>query len=260
MLAPAPPPLPGAAAVAPPDATSTTAGRPRVRVAAALSSAWLKCALLLALLAAAVAAGLLHEPQRLVTGSWTAHLPAGTALTGFTLAYGLATAAFVPRPVLSLAAGALFGAGLGTAASLAGSVLGTAAAFGLGRLLGRDALRPLLRGRRLAAADRLLSREGFRAVLVLRMLPGVPFALSNYAAALSRLRWPAIVAGTAVGTLPSTAAYAVAGSRANDPTSPAFLAASAFLAVTGLGAVGLAWYLRARRRRAACRVPTPVTG
>ncbi|GHG49237.1 TVP38/TMEM64 family protein [Streptomyces griseocarneus] len=213
-----------------------------------LRSPWFRLGLLLALLGGAVGGVLVLRPERLLTGGWPSQLSGGAALVLFAVAYGLCTAAFVPRPVLNIAAGALFGAPLGTAAAVVGTVLGSAASFGLGRLLGQEALRPLLRGRWLKAADRQLSRHGFRTMLAIRLFPGVPFAAANYCAAVSRMGWPAFLLATGVGVVPNTAAYVVAGSHAASPTSPPFLAAMAFIAVTGLAAVVVAWRKRARGR------------
>ena len=98
---------------------------------------------------------------------------------------------------------------------------------------------------RLTAADRQLSRHGFRSMLVIRLLPGVPFAASNYGAAVSRMGWPAFLAATAVGVIPNTAAYVIAGSHAAAPTSPVFLAAFGFIALSGLGGAVFAWRKRA---------------
>ncbi|MDH2409988.1 TVP38/TMEM64 family protein [Streptomyces fenghuangensis] len=221
---------------------------PAARWSAVLFSPWSRLSLLAVLLAAAATTVALHEPQQLIAQGWRPPLTGGGALALFALAYGLGTAALVPRPVLNLASGALFGAALGTAAAVAGTVLGAGLAFGLGRLLGQDALRPLLRGRWLAAGDRQLSRRGFRSMLVLRVLPGIPFAVSNYGASVSRMRWSAFLSATALGCVPNTAAYAVAGSQASTPTSPVFLVASAFIAVPGLAAAVFAWRRRARLR------------
>ncbi|WP_410535083.1 TVP38/TMEM64 family protein [Streptomyces sp. KL2] len=222
---------------------------PAARCSAVLFSPWSRLSLLAVLLAAAATTVALHEPQQLFAQGWRPQLSGGGALALFALAYGLCTAALVPRPVLNLASGALFGAALGTAAAVAGTVLGAGLTFGLGRLLGQDALRPLLRGRWLAAGDRQLSRRGFRSMLVLRVLPGIPFAVSNYGASVSRMRWSAFLSATALGCVPNTAAYAVAGSQAAEPTSPVFLVASAFIAVPGLAAAAVAWRRRARLRR-----------
>ncbi|MFH8630559.1 TVP38/TMEM64 family protein [Streptomyces lydicus] len=217
-----------------------------VRCTRVLFSPWARLGLLLVLLVSAGGAMLLWHPQNLLSGGWPAWLSGPTALVAFALAYAVCTTAFVPRPVLNLAAGALFGTAAGLGAALAGTVLGAALAFGLGRLLGQEALRPLLRGRWLAAADRQLSEHGFRSMLAIRLFPGLPFCATNYCAAVSRMGWPAYLLATALGSIPNTAAYAVAGARASTPTSPAFVLSLAFIALSGLAALIVVW----RKRKA----------
>ncbi len=220
------------------------------RLVQTLRSPWSRFGLLIVLLAAAGAVMLVFEPQRLITDGWITQLSGALSVTLFAAAFSTCTTAFVPRPFLNIAAGALFGAHLGMVAGLAGTVLGAGMSFGLGRLLGQDALRPLLKNKLLTAADRQMSRHGFRSMLVIRLLPGIPFAGSNFAAAVSRMRWPAFLTATALGSVPSTAAYVVAGSHASTPTSPAFLAAFSFIALTGVGGALFAWRKRARLRAA----------
>ncbi|MCX4785283.1 VTT domain-containing protein [Streptomyces sp. NBC_01221] len=227
------------------------AARPATGLAArctrALLSPWSRFSLLVVVLLAAAAAMLLLQPQRLLAADWPGRLSGGAAaLVLFAVAYGACTVAFVPRPLLNVAAGTLFGSQAGLAAALAGTVLGAGISFGLGRVLGQDALRTLLRGRWLRAADGQLSRHGFRSMLALRLFPGVPFAAANYCAAVSRMGYPPFLAATGLGSIPNTAAYVVAGSEASSPTSPAFLAAMGFIVLTGLGAAVVAWRKRHR--------------
>ncbi|GAA0404235.1 TVP38/TMEM64 family protein [Streptomyces luteireticuli] len=231
------PPVPDSAAPSP---------APDGRRARAALSPWARLGLLVAIVGGAVATVLACHPERLLAGGLPTGMPYGVVFLLFSAAYGLCTAAFVPRPVLSVAAGTLFGTQAGSLAALAGTVLGSAASFGLARLLGQKALRPLLRARWLKAADRQLSRHGFRSMLAVRLFPGVPFAAANYCAAVSRLGWAPFLLATALGSAPSTTAYVIAGSHAASPTSPAFMAAVAFLAVTGLAAVLVAWRRRGR--------------
>ncbi|MEU6007637.1 VTT domain-containing protein [Streptomyces sp. NPDC047453] len=214
------------------------------RCAGVLLSPWARLSLLLVLLTAAGVSVLLFEPQRLLAHGWPPQLGGAVAAVVFAAAYGLCTVAFVPRPLLNLAAGALFGSQLGLAAALAGTVLGAGAAFGLGRVLGQDALRPLLRGRLLKAADGQLSRHGFRSMMVARLFPGVPFWAANYCAAVSRMGWTTFLLATALGSIPNTAAYAVAGARASAPTSPAFLLAMACIVVPAVLGTAVAWRKR----------------
>jgi len=218
-----------------------------VRCTRVLLSPWSRLSLLVAVLVAAATAVLLLEPQQLLTSGRLGELSGGsTAVVLFGLAYGVCTVAFVPRPLLNLAAGAMFGAQAGLAAAIGGTVLGAGVSFMLGRVLGQDALRTLVRGRWLRAADGQLSRHGFRSMLALRLFPGVPFAAANYCAAVSRMGYPPFLVATGLGSVPNTAAYVVAGSEAASPTSPAFLAAMGFIVLTGAGAAVVAWRRRHR--------------
>ncbi|MFJ1802208.1 MULTISPECIES: TVP38/TMEM64 family protein [unclassified Streptomyces] len=222
---------------------------PALRLSRALLSPWSRFSLLVVVLLGAASTMLLFEPQRLLASGWPPQLTGGTAAMIFGLAYGALTVAFVPRPLLNIAAGALFGAQAGLAAALAGTVLGAGVSFMLGRVLGQDALRTLLRGRLLTAADGVLSRHGFRSVLALRLFPGIPFAAANYCAATSRMSAPPFLLATGLGSIPNTAAYVIAGSEAASPTSPVFLAATGFIVLSALGGALVAWRKRHRLGR-----------
>ncbi|MFF2778460.1 TVP38/TMEM64 family protein [Streptomyces sp. NPDC058052] len=225
-----------------------------VRCSRALLSPRSRLSLLALVLLTAASLVLLYEPQRLLSSGWPQTGGAGAVLL-FALAYGLCTAAFVPRPVLNLAAGALFGTAAGLTAAVAGTVLGAGISFTLGRVLGQDALRPLVKGRWLRAADGQLSRHGFRSMLAIRLFPGVPFAAANYCAAVSRMGYLPFLLATAIGTVPNTAAYVVAGAQAGEPGSPAFLISAGFILVSGLAAAVVAWRKRHALRRPAPAVP-----
>jgi uncharacterized membrane protein YdjX (TVP38/TMEM64 family) len=62
------------------------------------------------------------------------------------------------------------------------------------------------------------------------------------------MRWAPFLLATAIGSVPNTAAYVVAGARASTPTSPAFLIAMGFIALTGLAGAVVAWCKRDRLR------------
>lgn len=197
------------------------------------------------LLASAAGSLLLWSPRQLLTQGIASADSAIWAAPAFIAVFALATLAFFPKPVLNAAAGVLFGIPEGLALAVAGTTLGAVLAFSLGRSLGRDALRPLLKKKVLAALDRRLTDQGFRSMLLLRIVPGIPFQAVNFAAAFSGMRlWP-FTAATAVGVLPGTAAYVVAGASASSPTSPAFLiSTAAMVAMTALTLISLR---RARR-------------
>ncbi len=121
--------------------------------------------------------------------------------------------ALVPRTVVSLACGALFGTALGAGCALVAAVAGAGLAFAIGRALGRDFVAQRARGR-LARADRWLRKRGLLSVLVVRMLPIAPYGLVSYAYGASGTRTHHYLGGTVLGALPSTVTYAAIGAAA----------------------------------------------
>ncbi|MFE0464745.1 TVP38/TMEM64 family protein, partial [Kitasatospora sp. NPDC058965] len=213
-------------------------------------SRWARLVVLVLLLGAAAGSVAVWDPRTVVTA-----VPAPWRAPAFTALFALGTLAFLPKPALSVAAGMLFGSRVGVPVAVLGTTGGAALAFGLGRGLGQDALRPLLRGRALTALDRRLTERGFGSVLLLRLVPGIPFQAVNLGAALSGVRPAPYLAATLLGVVPGTAAYVVAGASAGTPGSPAFLASTAVIALLGALSLAAAW--RSRRRGAAPPEPRP---
>lgn len=181
------------------------------RAAAWLSRPGVRLGLLGALLLAAIPIGLWSPLGDLLNVErWRGDGGAVTPLL-FAAVFGLAALVFVPRPALATAAGALFSVPLALPVVVAGTVLSAGVAFGLARLLGRDAIAPRLGRGRLEVVDSLFARHGFTATVVCRLLPLLPFAVINYAAGVTRVRATAFLSGTAVGTLPANVAYVMFG-------------------------------------------------
>ena len=194
------------------------------------------------ILVAAAGAALLASPslaavRRTVDGS--GHL--GPVV--FVAIYAALTVALVPGTASTLASGVLFGPFYGTAYSVAGATIGATIAFVIGRALGRDGIRGLL-GPRIPRIENALEHTGFSAMLVLRLLPVVPFNGLNYAAGVTGIPPRSYVGATVLGILPGTAVVASAGASVTDPTSPQFLAS------LGAGILILAGSLVIHRRRA----------
>ncbi|WP_433085725.1 TVP38/TMEM64 family protein [Dactylosporangium sp. CA-052675] len=169
--------------------------------------------------------------------------------------YAVACLSPLPKTVLTLAAGALFGVAGGLAVVVCGALLGAVAALYLGRLLGRDAVR-WLAGGRLDAFDARLTRHGIWAIVVARLIPVVPFTAVNYLAGVTSVRLRDFVLGTAVGILPATTAYVTVGAYGWQPGAWPLWAALAALVVLTAG--GLLAERRRRGRRAAGSPGDPV--
>ncbi|MEV7927076.1 MULTISPECIES: VTT domain-containing protein [unclassified Kitasatospora] len=212
-------------------------------------SPWWRFALLVVLLGAAAGSLLLWSPTALLNGGLADRMPGYWFAPLFATVYAVGTLAFVPRPALNAAAGLLLGIQQGVLLSVLGTTLGAAMAFGLGRGLGREALRPYLRGRVLGTLDRRFTEQGFRSVLVLRLLPGMPFQAANYGAAFSGVRFAPFLFATAIGVVPTTAVYVTAAASAGEPGSAAFLVSAGMIVLLVLGSVVGLWRAAVARRR-----------
>lgn len=202
-----------------------------------------KATLLLAVLGALTVAVVLfpipsvEEIRTIVAGA------GGWGALGFGVAYAALTLAPVPKNVLSIGAGVLFGFGPGLLIVYTAAVVGAGSAFWLGRALGRDAVERFT-GTRVARVEDILDRHGFATVVGVRLVPVLPFTAINYSAGLTSLGWWPYLLGTLLGIIPGTASYLALGAYGLEPGVQAQFALSV-LGVLTLAGVGFA--ARARR-------------
>ncbi len=134
----------------------------------------------------------------------------------FIIGYAVATVAFVPGSLLTLAAGTVFGVGRGTVYTLIGATLGASAAFLISRHVARAAFQRRMAGiPRFDPIDRAVAREGWKVVLLLRLSPLFPFTLLNYALGLTRVRLADFLIAS-IGMLPGTLLYTYSGKVVGD--------------------------------------------
>ena len=205
---------------------------------------WKPALMLLAFAALALALRESGFDPRAAMASAGSHGPAVFMLVG-----ALACAAAVPRQVLALAGGYAFGFWPGLALTLVAEVVGCAIDFFWARLLGRRAALDFLQrraGGRLARLDRFLTGRAFTATLTLRLLPVGSNVLLNLAAGISGVAAGPFLLASAIGYVPQTVVFALAGAGAGLSNGLQFgLAAALLLMSVGLGVLLL------RRRPAA---------
>jgi uncharacterized membrane protein YdjX (TVP38/TMEM64 family) len=145
----------------------------------------------------------------------------------------------LPMSPLVFAGGVVFGFTRGSLYNLGGLFVGAVASFLLARGLGRELIAHYL-GERLRRVERMVSRQGFWALVRLRLLP-LPFALVNYGVAFAGVKLPRFLVATAIGLVPTTLLYtwiaatlahAAAGDRGE-------VARNALLAIAALAAASL---------------------
>ena len=131
------------------------------------------------------------------------------------------TVVFVlPGIVLTLGGGYLFGFVAGTLYMMTGTTLGATLAFLIGRwFFGERMRRYVLEHPKLGLISDEFTPEGWKIVLLTRLIPLFPYKLSNYFFGLIGFRLWHFVLGTVVGLLPITMVLVYAGSLAHDLTT-----------------------------------------
>ena len=190
---------------------------------------------------------------------YAAH-PVPTALAFFGV-YVLAAALSIPGAViLTLAAGALFGWGLGLVLASFASSLGALLAFWVSRYLLRGLIEQRF-GKLLEPINAGLAQDGALYLLTLRLVPVFPFWLINLLMGLTTLGALKFYAVSQVGMLVGTAVYVNAGTQlaaiesASDVLSPGLLGSLALLGVFPLLAKFILAALKTRKLYA--RWPRP---
>lgn len=179
-------------------------------------------------------------------GAWGALVFAGLFAAG--------TVLFLPGSVFGLAGGALFGPLWGTVVNLMGGTLGATLAFLAARRLAGDWVARRAGGR-LRQVVEGVEAEGWRFVMLVRLVPAVPFNLANYALGLTRIPLGQYVLASAVAMLPGTAAYAWLGHAGRSALAGGGEAALRY-SLLGLAALAAIAFLPRLVRRVV-RAPTP---
>jgi uncharacterized membrane protein YdjX (TVP38/TMEM64 family) len=168
----------------------------------------------------------------------------------YAVVYILGTALFFPGLPLTLGAGFLYGAIIGTLVVSPASVAGATLAFLIARYVARDwVTRRLKKYPQAAAIDRAIEKNGFKAVVLLRLQPVLPFNILNYALGLTSIRLRDYMLASWIGMFPATVLYVYLGSIMNNISDllrgrPNSGMAGRFLLWGGLAAiVVLVWWL-----------------
>ena len=147
--------------------------------------------------------------------------------------FAILPAVFFPVTVLALAGGLLFGLWAGSIYTFLGAMINCTVMFWLARTVGYEKVKALVESRlsekwqnRLNAAA---GREGFLLLIILRLIPAVPYNLINYAFGLTRMSYGAYLLASALGIIPGTFVFINIGDKAMDVTSPSFWVAIGLL-------------------------------
>lgn len=192
------------------------------------------------LLVAAIVFSFFYRDQLSIEGlkAWFEGLPWWETLLAYLALHVVGSLLFVPRIFLGGLAGALYGAWWGTAVGLLGGTIGGLAGFWLIRYLSADSIK----FSNIEMLERWISKaesQGWRLVLMVRLIPILPHFVANYVFGLSRVSTAAYTIGTVLGMLPTAVIFANLGA-----TSRRLLEGSDdyfILAAWGVGLIFVSW-------------------
>jgi len=146
---------------------------------------------------------------------------------------------FLPTMPLVLVAGSLYGPWWGVALTVVGDNLSANISFVIGRFFGRRYVKESERGW-LKRYDELLTREGFMAVLLMRLLY-FPFDVVNFGSGISGIPYRQYLVATFFGLLPAIITFTFLGDAFVNPR--AFFVFGILFALSLVGA----WLLKRSR-------------
>ncbi|KAG6393005.1 hypothetical protein SASPL_147235 [Salvia splendens] len=134
------------------------------------------------------------------------------------VAYIPLTILAVPASILTLGGGYLFGLPVGFVADSIGATIGAGAAFLLGRtVLGRSFVMAKLKDYpQFRAVEISIRRSGFKIVLLLRLVPLLPFSMLNYLLSVTSVSLVPYLMASWLGMMPITLALVYVGTTLKD--------------------------------------------
>lgn len=211
---------------------------PRVGVRAGLAAALMLSGAMAAVLRPGISTALIAQAMEVVRHAGPAGLILAIAAQVLVAASGL-----LPASLVGVAAGAVYGVGLGSIVAAGSTLAGALLTFLISRkLFGSTRVRLLADRPRLQVLDRMVARDGWKLVCLLRASPVMPFAATSYALGLTSMGTVPYVVGT-LASLPTLMGYVVMG-RFADAALAAWTdglgATRVALLAVGLLATGLA--------------------
>ena len=150
-----------------------------------------------------------------------------------------ASAVFLlPGGALGLVGGLLFGPWLGTLYTIFGATIGAVLAFLAGKYVARDMVKNMVENNpKLQKIDEGVEKEGWRFLMLTRLVPIFPYNVQNYVYSLTAVSLPVYTWTTFVFMLPGAFAFSFAGGAITSGGSPVKIIA--YLAVAGVVLFGI---------------------
>lgn len=135
---------------------------------------------------------------------------------------------FFPDSVLAIAGGMAFGLVKGSLLTIIGALCGGSLAFFITRYLGQDVIKTIIK-KDISILGKHTKEKGFLVVLILRLIPLVPFDVISYSAGLSEIKYKDFLLATLIGIIPGVAVFSNIGDKSLEAGSLQFYISIALL-------------------------------
>lgn len=160
--------------------------------------------------------------------------PALGLVISFLLIAVLACVPFMPTPLVIVGLATQFDWYIAALVSIGGSVFGSLIMYSISKYWFTSWAQTYIQKRpKLNASSKLVAQHGFTAVLTARVLPIMPSAAVNVIAAIVHVPFIAFLVATAIGKMPNTIVYALAGSGLEEHFSTTLLAIMIYIVCVG---------------------------
>ena len=168
----------------------------------------------------------------------------------YVLAYFLGSPIPFHATILAAAGGLLFGPFFGAVLAVFSATATSLLPFIIARRLGRGWVETQVKGTRLDDWLQRANRGSFSFILMLRLVPILPWELQNYVAGITQIKVPTYLAATLLGSTPLSVALVILGVAAKQPASWEFFAALVLNGVVLIVPIVVFWLHRRRKNSA----------
>ena len=166
-------------------------------------------------------------------------------------AYVIGGLVAVPVTLMIIATVTVFDPWVGITYALLGTEFAALAGFGVGHMIGRDAVSRIA-GSRVNRLSRKLSERGVLTIITLRIVPVAPFTVINVIAGVSEIRFLDFAIGSFIGMVPGVMAISLLADRIiaslRDPSLTSVLVLVVVIVLVVSVLAGLRYWVNRKRR------------
>lgn len=140
---------------------------------------------------------------------------------------------FIPSNIIVISGGIIFGPFKGLLLAMAGFFISATISFYGARFLGKDFVQGLM-GKKFIDLDKKLENSGFKLLLLIRLIPVVPYDPVCYACGFTNMSYFTYIVPSILGVLPESFCYNLMGKNVDNPLSIKFLLPLVLIAVLAL--------------------------